>query len=796
LLFPARFEAAISYWDWIAVDSPYLLDGEWGENRHTDALYADDDGILYAGGIFGIRKFNEAGMWERIGGGLIGNHVYAIIKDKRGNLYAGGNLKNLGHIVKLDGTTWTPLGEGTNLPVHALALDSAGNLFAGGDFIEIGGVRSPGVAKWNRSAWEAVGMGIVNNDSGSACVYSLTFDKSGFLWAAGGFNFGSGLGSSVAQWDGKTWKPIGEMSGIVDQLTLDTAGNVYAGGFLVGGSLSRWNVVKARWEDCLPAIYNVWAMAGDRSGNIYLTGEFSSPYNYGNVLKFSLTGQPALLDSGVQLGEGTKGKPSVAVDKENRVFVGAPRFVGYNAYGIERYYTATVFQYKDHRWLNLEGHITSVDAIVSDNAKSLYIGGSFTSIGGISARSIARWDHGSWRPLGAGLTSGKVQSTRIFGPGIGIAVVKAIALDGAGNCYVGGMFDSAGGSPANSVAKWDGASWSCLGQGIRGDCVNALAWDGKGNLFAGGDFDTAGGLPMRNLARWNGSNWDPVGGATDSTVNALAFDGKGNLYAGGAFTRIGGVSAKKIALWDGSAWRPLASEISPSRSACAINSISFGSGDRVYAGGSFSTIDDATVNNIAVLSGNKWSPLGGGAIFNKYINPYFPTEIRSITLERDSIVYIGGLFDSINGKSVSNIAQWNGKTWNKLAWRGTNGRVNALGMYDTLLFVGGEFDSAGGYRSYSLAKVNLKPTPPTEIAATTGIPAANRAPACRMFNATLIISNGGPQDIVMIHSLSGRLLRLETGAARIRLGDMPPQSVIVTVRRGNASISQRVILAR
>jgi hypothetical protein len=793
LLWQAIIEAGFSYRDWIAVDSPYLLDGEAGESRTTFSLYADESDTLFAGGTFGIRKWNESGMWERTGGGLPRNTVYAIIKDKRGNLYAGGDLKNLGNAGKWDGTAWTTLGGGANLPVRAFALDSAGNLFAGGDFGEIGGVKTSGVAKWNGGAWEAVGSGIVNNDTfsmkGRAGVNFLMFDKSGSLWAAGDFQFGSSPGSNVAQWDGKAWKAVGKLDARVHHLALDTAGNMYAGGYSSSGSLIRWN--GSQWEDCNPKIYNVWSMAADRSGNLYLSGQFGPPYNYGRVMKYSMNGQPALLDSGVETGEQSLGRPSMAIDGKNRVFVGPCRYVGDEPNGTKDYYTATVYRYHDSRWLNLEGHLTSVDAIVSDNRKVFYVGGSFSSIGGIAAHNIARWDAGGWRPLGAGLTSGRVQSNRIFGPGTGIARVKAIALDGAGNCYVGGMFDSAGGMPAGNVAKWDGASWSRLGQGIRGVSVNALAWDGKGNLFAGGLFDTAGGLPIRNLARWNGSRWDPVGDTTDSTINALAFDGRGNLYAGGAFNKIGGIAAKKIALWDGSAWHPLVRDIFPSRSACAVNSIVMGSGDRIYAGGSFSSIDGILVNNIAVLSGNKWNPLGGGALFNKYINSYFPTEIRSIALEKDSTIYIGGLFDSLGGASVRNVAQWNGKTWNRLA-SGTNGGVNALGIDDTLLILGGVFDTAGPDRSDKLAKFNLKPVPPAAVAPPAGVPAAHCAPICRLVNSLLFISNGGPQDIVLVHSLSGRLLRRESGVKRIGLGDLARQLVVVTIRRGNATYSKLI----
>jgi hypothetical protein len=69
--------------------------------------------------------------------------------------------------------------------------------------------------------------------------------------------------------------------------------------------------------------------------------------------------------------------------------------------------------------------------------------------------------------------------------------VYALAVDGSGNLYAGGWFTTAGGVNASSIAKWNGTSWSALGEGTD-DVVDALAVGGSGNLYAGGDFRMAG----------------------------------------------------------------------------------------------------------------------------------------------------------------------------------------------------------------------------------------------------------------------------------------------------------------
>ena len=82
--------------------------------------------------------------------------------------------------------------------------------------------------------------------------------------------------------------------------------------------------------------------------------------------------------------------------------------------------------------------------------------------------------------------------------------------------------------------------------------------DGSGGgqaLYAGGDFPTAGGVPANYIAKWSGSAWSPLSNGMSSVVFALSVfdDGSGSgpgLFAGGEFTFAhGGVSANYVARW-------------------------------------------------------------------------------------------------------------------------------------------------------------------------------------------------------------------------------------------------------
>jgi hypothetical protein len=68
--------------------------------------------------------------------------------------------------------------------------------------------------------------------------------------------------------------------------------------------------------------------------------------------------------------------------------------------------------------------------------------------------------------------------------------VNALAVSGS-TLYAGGYFHTVGGVSANYIAKWNGSAWSALGSGMDNE-VYALAADGAGHMFVGGCFYLAG----------------------------------------------------------------------------------------------------------------------------------------------------------------------------------------------------------------------------------------------------------------------------------------------------------------
>ena len=158
------------------------------------------------------------------------------------NTYIGGDFTAVGNVLakrvaKWNGTVWSPLGAGVGSAapgaVNALAVAGNGDVYAGGDFTTAGGVTANRVAKWDGTAWSALGAGAANGLNGGY-IYALAVAGNGDVYVGGGFTQAGGVAAdNVAKWNGTTWSPLGAGTGafgVVFVLTVAGNGHVYAGG--------------------------------------------------------------------------------------------------------------------------------------------------------------------------------------------------------------------------------------------------------------------------------------------------------------------------------------------------------------------------------------------------------------------------------------------------------------------------------------------------------------------------------------------------------------------------------------
>ncbi|MCW5551522.1 MAG: hypothetical protein KIS67_05070 [Verrucomicrobiae bacterium] len=380
-------------------------------------------------------------------GGIPGanGEVYAAVTDADGNLYIGGAFTVVGdvaanRVAKWDGTNWTSLGTGMNDPVYALAV-SGGDLYAGGVFVNAGGVPARYVAKWNGTNWSGL------NSQMDYAVSALAV-YNGELYAGGYFeNAGGHPASYIARWNGDTWNAVGAgTDGFVGVLAV-AGGNLYAGGEFTsaGGSPAKY---LAKWNG------SSWSQVG--------SGLDDLPVGYGFVAALAASGG------------------------------------------------------------------------------DLYVGGAFATTGGNPATNIAKWNGSDWSAVGNGTG---FHDELDENPG-----VLALAVSGS-QVVAGGRFTSVDGVSANGVARWDGSSWSALGSGFGWGFyrnIYAVAMAGT-NVFVAGDFTTADGIAARYIARWNESGWSAPGFTPKlGEFRPAGFRRLGSdLYALGAITTATGISKEQ-----------------------------------------------------------------------------------------------------------------------------------------------------------------------------------------------------------------------------------------------------------
>jgi len=117
-----------------------------------------------------------------------------------------------------------------------------------------------------------------------------------------------------------------------------------------------------------------------------------------------------------------------------------------------------IAKWNGSQWESIEENIfdNQQTSVITDFAvigTDLYVSGDFhISINGKRFNIVAKWDDNEWTDLGIGANE---------------IAFDALTMEVIGtDLYVGGIFSTIGGINANRIARWDGSNWSALGNGI------------------------------------------------------------------------------------------------------------------------------------------------------------------------------------------------------------------------------------------------------------------------------------------------------------------------------------------
>ncbi len=210
-----------------------------------------------------------------------------VIAVSGANVYAGGNFNDAAgiaeadHVARWNGSAWSALGSNGSGDgaitgdVRAL-LTTAGGVYVGGGFWNAAGIpEADSLAYWNGSAWSAIGSNGAGDGVFNLAVRAIVLNGS-TLYAAGDFSNAGGIAEAdyVAQWNGAAWSALGSNgagNGALNHSVYDlelSGSDLYASGsFTDAAGIAAADRV-ARWNG------SAWsALGSDGAGNGALDGD-------------------------------------------------------------------------------------------------------------------------------------------------------------------------------------------------------------------------------------------------------------------------------------------------------------------------------------------------------------------------------------------------------------------------------------------------------------------------------------------------------------------------------------------
>jgi hypothetical protein len=541
--------------------------------------------------------------------------------------------------------------------------------------------------------WKSFG-GISNGCSGS--IWAMAAAANGDIYVGGNFSACGGVAAhSIARWDGSSWSALGDgTNGYVYAIAVSGNDVYVTGSFQYAGDVAADNV--AHWNG------SAWSGLG--SGLGYAGAPTNGPgAPIGHAI--AVSGDDVYVGGAFDLAGGVSVNSIARWNVVSQVW---------SALGNEASNGMTSGLY-----------LGEVDALVIAGT-TLYVGGGFSSAGGIAGGNIAAWNGSTWTTLGQGV-NGAVLALAIFNNQV----------------YAGGTFTRAGDGIAWHIARWDGAAWAALDNSVdqgTNNSVLAMAASPDG-LYIGGRFTHAGGIGVGYMALWNGSYLSDVAGGVSATqqaayaVNAIAV-AQGKTYAGGSFGHAGGIQTNYIAAWDGNAWSALQGATGDGLAAEAKASASY-AGSTCF-GGFFSMMVEGH-GNFACWNGSAWVDLGNGLTTGGYatamatagqdlylagwltpanttgccVERWDGTSVNALGTEgvddevdaiavSGSTVYVGGYFSMAGTQPAGGVASWDGSSWRALG-AGVDTSVNALAVVGGKVYAGGQFQNAGGVAANHIA---------------------------------------------------------------------------------------------
>ncbi|MBY0435859.1 MAG: fibronectin type III domain-containing protein, partial [Cyclobacteriaceae bacterium] len=728
-----------------------------GANGSIQKVVLQQDGKILIGGGFTsyngasrnrIARLNSDGSVDNgfnVGTGA-DNTIFSVALQQDGKILIGGNFTSYNGVARnriarlnADGSLdvgFDP-GNGANNSVRSIALQVDGKILIGGFFSSYNGVTITFAARLNSDGSLDGGF---NPATINSTVYTISTQPDGKILIGGDFTFYSVTSRSrIARLnsDGSldnTFDP-----GIGANTTVRTAIVQSDGKILIGGAFTSYGGVSSNYiarinSDGSPdnafttgtgANSWIYSIILQTDGKILIAGLFTS-YNGVSIKRIARLNADGSLDSGFISGLNDL-VITMAIESNGKIIVGGI-FTSIDGVGQN-----SIARLSNDGSLGAGfNHISGSGAnglvytVAQQSDGKILIGGFFTSYNGVKRNYIARIN-----------SDGSLDAT--FDPGVGANnSIFSIALQGDGKIIIGGDFTSYNGVNRNRIARlnsngsldltFDPGTGADNGNLSTSNGVYSIAVQSDGKILVGGLFTVFNGAPRNRIVRLNDNgSIDPGFSIGSGFVSSIAGTGgvlslviqqDGKILVGGFFITYNGTPRNAIARLntDGS----LDIGFNPGSGANnSIFSVQLQQDSKILIGGNFSVYNGVNQNTIARI--NPDGSLDSG--FNPGTSTGTNSSIRSLALQSDGKILIGGFFTSYNGTAVNNLARLNINGSIDLEFNMGTGASSfiypVVVLADKKILIGGGFTSFNGigrnhicriYGAPLLAPINLVAT--------------------------------------------------------------------------------------
>jgi uncharacterized delta-60 repeat protein len=680
------------------------FDNTTGFNSTVLSIVIDSNGKIYMGGIFTTYK------------SLSNNYIIRLNTD---------GSKDTG----FDNTT------GFNNTVRSIAIDSNGKIYVGGAFTTYKGVTNNRIIRLNSDGSKDTAFD--NTTGFGSTVLSIVIDSNGKIYVGGFFTTYKSLSNNYIirlNSDGSKDTGFDNTTGFgnaVNVIRIDSNGKIYVGGvfstyknrsvrfFIILSSNGSYDI-----DDSFDFNGTVTAIAIDSNGKIYVGGDFTSYKGVTNVRIIRLNSDGSK-DTGFDNTTGFNGQVNaIAIDSNGKIYVGGV-FTTYKGVANNSIIRLNADGSKDTGFDNTTGFNGSVNAIAIDSNGKIYVGGAFTTYKGVTNNRIIRLNADGSKDTAFDNTTG-------FG-----STVFSIVIDTNGKIYAGGAFTSYKGVTNNSIIRLnsDGSKDTAFDNTTGfNSTVLSIAIDSNGKIYVGGIFTTYKGITNNRIIRLNpdGSKDTAFDNTTgfNSQINAIAIDSNGKIYVGGAFTSYKSLSNNYIIRLNSDGSKDTAFDNTTGFNS-QINAIAIDSNGKIYAGGSFTTYKDGFYNRFIILN-NIGTPISSRIYFRndkpnfgfEFNTTGFNSIVLSIAIDSNGKIYMGGSFTTYKGVTENYIIRLNPDGSKDTGFDNTTGFNNTVRSIaidsNGKIYVGGDFTSYKGVTENRIIRLNADGSKDTAFDNTTG----------------------------------------------------------------------------